>query len=269
MNTCFVCKQPLYQLGIFKGYRILKCKACGMGYTVQGRAQSVSYHRDETYIEEEMLFKNIFEKRVNILSRLKKKGNVLEVGSSTGLMLSLLQKKGWDVTGIEISRKSAEAAIKRGIKVIVVPFQKARLNEKYDLIIFNHTFEHLEEPDKVLAKAYILLKRDGLIYIDLPNFDGFSAKLLGTRWPLLLPDEHLWHFTEKSLTLLLKGAGFKEIYIEKSSGIWDYENPLVGIIYSLLNFKKRFFIEFLTAFPSWIISKLQLGSDLLIVSKKL
>lgn len=266
---CFICDSNMKKYGQVEGKIINKCPYCGLGQTIGVSEQKAEYHRDSEYKEEENLFNNIFEKRVNIISQLKKPGKVLEVGCSTGVMLNLLSKRGWSVLGIEISKSSAEIARNKGVEVLSKKFENVESKEKFDLIIFNHTLEHLKNPPVVLKKVRGLLNKDGLLYIDLPNFGGLSANLIGVKWPLLLPNEHFWHFTEKSLSLFLKKNGFKTIKMEKASGIWDYGNPLKGILYSLINLKKRFFKETVTAIPSWFITKLGLGSDLMIISKKL
>ncbi len=248
---------------------IYQCPHCGLGMTKDLGSQKGGYYRDEAYIKAENLFQNIFLKRVNIISKLTKPGKVLEIGCSTGVILALLKKRGWQVEGIEISTKAAEIAKKRGIQVLVRDFMQVKIDGKFDLVILNHTLEHLENPMEVIKKVKSLLYPGGLLYIDVPNFGGFSAKLMGKNWPLLLPQEHLWHFTEKSLEILLKKLGFKIKFSEKASGVWDYENPIGGIILSLLTFKKRFFMEVATALPSWILTKLGLGSDLMIIAKKM
>lgn len=250
-------------------FKIYKCTNCGLGVTLNSNLQESDYHRDDTYIKEETLFKNIFERRFNIISKLIKPGKVLEVGCSTGLFLSLLKKGGWEVTGVEISKKAAQVAKARGLKVITNSFDQIKFSEKFDLIIFNHTLEHLKSPQNVIKKSYSILKNGGLLYIDLPNFDSLSAKLLKDKWSLLLPAEHLWHFTEKSLELMLKKLNFKIIFSNKSSGVWDYAHPLLGILQSFFSFKKRFFKESLTLIPSLVVSKLGLGSDLMVIVKKI
>lgn len=265
---CLACGHNLKEYGKVSSKEILKCSYCGLGKTNRLNEQGGNYHRDPAYIEEETLFKNIFQKRANIINKLTDSGKALEVGCSTGILLSLLREKGWRVQGIEVSKLAAEAAKKRGIYVILQPFEKYKFNEKFDLVIFNHTLEHLQNPKDVVEKSYKLLNKNGLIYIDLPNFGGSSAKILGVKWPMLLPKEHLWNFSLKSLEILLRDIGFNIIYVERTSGIWDYANPLEGIFLSLFNFKKRFFIETLTAIPSLIISKLELGSDLMVIAKK-
>ena len=269
MSSCFICNHTLFRVGIAQGHTIMKCPSCGIGVTKQLISQNGVYHRDKTYIEEENLFKNIFNKRVNIISRFKSKGKALEVGCSTGILLGLLKDKGWGVKGVEISETAARKAKAGGIDVIMKSFQSIDLQETFDLIIFNHTLEHLGDPKKVLEKAYVILNKKGFIYIDLPNYGGVSANILGLKWSMLLPEEHLWHFTYKALKILLTDLGFKIIFVERASGVWDYGNPLKGILVSLFSFKKRFFIESLTAIPSWVISKMGMGSDLMVIAKKI
>ena len=268
MNKCLVCGNTQKELGIVLNKKIYRCTNCGFGQTEKLKAHRGEYHRDNTYIEEESFFSNIFQKRVNKIINFKKNGRVLEIGCSTGLMLSMLSKKGWEVIGIEISKEAAGMAMKRGIQVYTEPFENIELSQKFDLIILNHTLEHLENPKKVLEKIYSILAKNGLLYIDVPNFGGLSASIQKGNWPLLLPNEHLWHFTEKSLNILLTELKYKIIYIEKASGIWDLENPLKELLISLVNFKKRFFSELITAFPAFFISKIGIGSDLMIIAKK-
>lgn len=269
MNRCLICG---YQLNLFckvRDQEIYKCSNCGFGVTEGAVIQKGEYHRDKTYIGEEALFKNIFAKRVRIILKFKKVGSALEIGCSTGLMLSLLKEKGWQVCGVEISRQAAQKAEKRGVKIIPEDFLKAVINEKFDLVILNHTLEHLENPDQVIEKATKLLNKDGLLYIDLPNFGSLSAKILRGSWPALLPKEHRWHFSEKTLSILLEKFDFKIIFTEKASGIWDYQRSFYGIFLSLISFKKRFFKELLTAKGSWVVTKLKIGSDLMVIAKKI
>lgn len=268
-HSCPICLNQLVPFIISENFTIYKCLNCGLGITESLKAQQGEYHRDNTYIEEEDLFRNIFLKRVNILMKIINPKNVLEVGCSTGLMLSLFKKLGCGVLGVEMSKRAAEVAEKEGVKVLNADFLKTKINENFDLVVFNHTLEHVADPSKFIKKAVGLLRSDGFLYIDLPNFDSVTSKLLKVSWPLLLPKEHLWHFTPKALTLILKKYGFKVVFMEMASGIWDYQNPIYGLMLSLIQFKKRFFKEVVTAVPSWITSRLQIGSDLMVIAKKI
>lgn len=273
MNKCPVCDSKNIEVYFtIKEYVIKKCSDCGLGATENTTLQSDAYHRDDQYIQEEELFRNIFQKRVNIVTKLLKPGKVLEVGCSTGLLLSLLQSEGWEVCGIEPSRKAAEVAIKRGINTVLGTFETIKFVEKFvekfDLIIFNHVLEHVENPKFFLKKCQDILNPNGTLLISLPNFNSVSARIQKKNWPLLLPSEHLWHFTPRSLKILLEKLNFQIIYEEEPSGIWDYGSPLYGLWQSFISCRKRFFIEFVTAVFDLLLTLFKSGSGIIVLARK-
>lgn len=267
-KNCSICGYPAKKFTEKSGHIIYKCINCGFGFTDSLNAQKGEYHRDETYITEEKLFENIFIRRVNEITKFLKTGKVLDIGCSTGVMLSIFKKKGFDVKGVEISKKAAEICRNKGIDVLIGPFEKIKFSEKFDLVVLNHTLEHLENPIEVLEKVKKILKPKGYLMIDLPNFDSPLAKLLRSKWPHLLPDEHLWHFTPKAFEVVLKKMDFRILAVKKASGIWDFGNPYLELNQSLFGFKKRFFPNVATLIPSWFFTKLNKGSDLLVIARK-
>lgn len=269
-NRCLACGSEIKFWGESGKHQISVCSRCGLGITDNPNIQTEKYHRDSVYQQESNQFKNIFQRRVKIIDSLHlKAGKVLEIGSSTGLLLSLLKEKGWDVTGVEISPEAAEYAEKRGVKTLQTSFEKLDLpSGSFDMVIINHTLEHLQEPDQVLRKIHGLLKEGGVLLVDVPNFGSFSAKVFKTQWFALLPGEHLWHFTFPALSKLLQSSGFKVLRRTSPSGIWDYGNPLLEVFQSLLGMKKRFFNNVLTAVPNLAVTLLNEGSTLTVVARK-
>ncbi|MDO8619131.1 MAG: class I SAM-dependent methyltransferase [Candidatus Daviesbacteria bacterium] len=268
MKKCRICHSEIVLFTEKGKSKIYKCTNCGFGFTEDLNTQTGQYHRDETYIEEEGLFKNIFLKRVKIITNFIKKGRVLEVGCSTGLMLSILKSMGWEALGVEISAKSANIARGRGVEVITKPFEEVEFTGQFDVIIFNHTLEHVADPVLVIKKSAQLLKNKGILYIDLPNFGSFSAQVQKGDWPLLLPNEHLWHFTPPALKKLLARENLEVVFSEMASGIWDLDNPILELLIATTQFKKRFFTELITAIPSLLFTKIGLGSDLMVIARK-
>lgn len=270
-NICIACESRLKLLGKIGDFSVLQCPKCGLGVTSKGHAheQYNAYHRDEVYIAAKEQFQNIFEKRVKILQKFKDSGSALEVGSSTGLLLSLLKREGWRVQGIEPSKTAVQTALLRGVPTLNTTFEEAKISPvNFDAVIFNHVLEHIPDPLATLAKARRILKKDGLVLIDVPNFGSLSAKVQGVNWGYTTPSEHLWHFTKDSLFLLLKKGGFAPIYWEARSGIWDYGDPAKEIWQSFIGRKRRFLKNVLTLFPAFIITKLKMGTSLTVVARK-
>ena len=269
-KTCILCGNKKYKkLFEIRGAAILKCSRCGLVKT-EGLVMTEyeNYHRDEDYLKSEFQFRNFFQKRMQIIRKFyHKSGKVLEIGCSIGTFLSLFRDKGWEVWGVEPS-KSASIAKKRKLKIINTRFEEAVLPKNYfDLVILNHTLEHFENPVQVLDQVKKILKKGGTVFVDVPNFGGFSAGLLNSLWPYLMPEEHFFQYSQLPLKRIFEKAGFRVIFQGSRSGIWDYGNPLRGLLDELLNFRKSFFKDLIGAVPAFLTTLLDKGSTLTVVGE--
>jgi SAM-dependent methyltransferase len=248
---------------------IVSCARCGLTRTKNFIPPNYDmYHRDEEYQRSRKLFENIFLKRLKTISGFKKSGKALEIGCSIGTFLKLFKDKGWEVWGVEPS-KSAKTAAKQGIKVTNKMFEDASLPKSYfDVVILNHTLEHLSDPLGALIKAKTLLKKGGIIFIDVPNFGSLSSQILRKNWSYLAPEEHIWHFTPTTLKKLLGKAGFKVVYWEANSGIFDWGAPVKGLLDKLTGLRKSFFMDLITAPFAFINSKMKMGTSLTVIGRK-
>ncbi len=273
MIQCKLCGSTSFK-PIYVDPAIEKCAKCELVRTKKTPHPNYrSYHRDVDYENNEKLFRNIFLKRYKLIAGFtNKKGKVLEIGCSTGVFLEIFKQNSWDVVGIEPSQ-SGKVAEAKGIKVIKNSFEKVKFKSKFDLIILNHTLEHVEDPVFVLTKAQKLLSEDGLLFVDVPNFDSFSSRLWGKRWKYLLPEEHVHHFTSWSLIKALEGSGLKPIYINTWTGVFDVDNPLQKIVTQITSGKpylyKSFILDMLNL-PFDILSTkiFHLGTNLVVIAKK-
>lgn len=269
-SMCVVCGGKHFKrLLSVVGKNIVRCRRCGLVKTENFKEPDYKkYHRDEDYKEFETHFRNIFLKRVQIIERFfAGPGKVLEIGCSVGILLSILKEKRWEVWGVEPS-KSANVARKKGIKVVNKVFEKANLPRGYfDLIILNHTLEHLENPLDIFKKARTLLKKGGKIFVDVPNFGSLSSSILGRRWPYLAPSEHLYHFEPRTLKKVITKAGFKVIFESSHSGIFDLGNPIKGLYDELLTRPRSFVKDFITSPGALIVTLIGKGTSLSMVGK--
>lgn len=271
---CVLCQSDKFtKLFGVAGFEIKKCNKCGLVRTF-GK-QSVSYeeyHRDADYKLHERYFRNIFLKRFTTISDYKKSGKVLDIGAATGTMLQIFADHGWETVGIEPSGSEKEIK-KRGIKVIKTTFEKAKLPKNYfDVVIINHTLEHVLDPLEVVKKIKSILKNGGIVYIDVPNFGSLSSQIMTKSWPLLLPDEHVHHFTAKSLKKLVEKAGLEVAWSDSWSGIYDVDSVFKhfwiqltsGKLYMLKNFVFDIF-----GIPGNILAtSLNMGTSLAVIGKK-
>ena len=270
MAPCILCGQERYKKLFDVGnFSLLKCVNCGLVKTSGRRKISYKkYHRDPDYSKFENHFRNLFLTRFELITRFIRKGRVLEIGCATGVMLEIFKKAGWEVWGVEPSA-SAEFAKQKGIKVLNTTFDTADLPKGYfDLVIINHTLEHLKNPLNAVKKANSLLRKGGVIFIDVPNFGSLSAKLLGKRWPYILPEEHNYHFTLQTLGRLLAKSGFKVIHGKTLSGVFNFANPISGLLEELSSRPKSFVIDFLSIPGAFISTTINQGTSLAVVGEK-
>ena len=270
MAPCILCSKDsfknLFDVGI---YSLIECVNCGLVKTSVGRKISYKkYHRDPDYIKFENHFRNFFLRRFKLISRFVSKGRVLEIGCATGVMLEIFKEAGWEVWGVEPSA-SAKFAEEKEIKVLNTTFDKANLQKGYfDALIINHTLEHFENPLEAIKKAHTLLKKGGVIFIDVPNFGSLSSRLMGKDWPYILPEEHHYHFTFATLSRLFKKEGFGIKHWEARSGIFDYENPILGLFEELKTRRKAFVWDLITSPGALLTTLLKKGTSLSVLGIK-
>ena len=80
---------------------------------------------------------------------------------------------------------------------------------KYDLIIMNHSFEHMLEPVKVLKKCRELLSKNGQIIVHLPSADSVEFKNYKECWWGLHAPRHFFLPTRIGISNAAKLAGLK------------------------------------------------------------
>ena len=269
---CVYCGTKQFEiLFVVRGRKIVCCTKCELVKTDDTNFENYDeYHRDEReYKVDEELFRNIFQKRYNTISKFRAKpGKVLDIGSSTGTMLSIFKDNGWDVWGVEPS-SSASYAKKKGIKTTRLIFEKAKLPKNcFDVVIMNHTFEHVEDPVAVVAKIKLVLKKGGIAYIDVPNFGGLDSKLKGDKWGYLMPEEHTYHYTPETLRKIIKKGGLKVVWWDSWSGVFDVESPAKLFWYNLVNLKMAFIKNLIKIPLNTVTTLTKRGSSLAVIGRK-
>jgi hypothetical protein len=73
------------------------------------------------------------------------------------------------------------------------------------------TLEHVSEPGRFLNDAACWLRQGGLLYITTPNFRGLNGRMLGLRWSVVSPPEHIVLWTAPALRSAVATAGFRVV----------------------------------------------------------
>lgn len=146
---------------------------------------------------------------------------VLELGCSHGSFVALLRQSGYDASGVEMSPWVVEFGQKTfGVPVAVGPIENLNIAQgSLDIITLMDVLEHLSDPAATLAHCLSLLKPDGMLLLQTPQFkDGMDYTALqeskGRFLEVLIPGEHIYLFSDRSVTQLFKQVGAEHIHFE-------------------------------------------------------
>jgi len=146
---------------------------------------------------------------------------VLELGCSHGSFVALMRQAGFDATGIEMSPWVVEFGQKTfGVPISVGPIEALDFPlGSFDAIALMDVLEHLPDPLATMEYCLKLLKPDGLLFIQTPQFrQGIDYRTLTEKQSPFLAqlkaDEHLYLFTEQSIRRLFKQLGADYIQFE-------------------------------------------------------
>jgi 2-polyprenyl-3-methyl-5-hydroxy-6-metoxy-1,4-benzoquinol methylase len=156
-------------------------------------------------------------RRADFVSRYVPIGaRILDVGSSYGFFLEQMSKKGYKVTGIEVS------AERRNIsnKVTRAPVLDINLLEKdigigqFDAVVMFHVLEHVPDPVKFCLRLKEYISEKGCLIVEVPNLDDL---MLEESMPYKLfwwQRAHLSYFGCRTLKHVFKKAGYPKVTIE-------------------------------------------------------
>lgn len=134
--------------------------------------------------------------------------SILDIGSNDGTQLIHFQKLGWDVLGVESSKKTSEIAVKAGIPTLNQFFNKNTiidLNKKFDVINAAGVFFHLEELHSVTEGIKLGLTDDGVFVVQFLYMKSIMENDAFDQ----IYHEHLLYYTIQTLQVLLKIHGLE------------------------------------------------------------
>ncbi|WP_441229154.1 class I SAM-dependent methyltransferase [Tardiphaga sp. 215_C5_N2_1] len=147
---------------------------------------------------------------------------VLELGCSHGSFVAMLRQAGYDASGMEMSPWVVNFAKETfDIPVFVGPVETTELpNGSFDVVALMDVLEHLPDPIGTMRHALNLLNPDGILLIQTPRFreEMNYETLINTNATFLAQlksDEHLYLFTEDSVSNLFKRLGADYIRFEQ------------------------------------------------------
>jgi 2-polyprenyl-3-methyl-5-hydroxy-6-metoxy-1,4-benzoquinol methylase len=205
-------------------FQIDLCQKCALGITTPrpDTNRLSEYYQSEEYISHSgkssggigFLYKLARSFSLNWKKKLIQKhnpiGSILDFGCGTGEFLNTMHETGWEVTGVEPS-DSARLKSEILIKQKTYNSLEAINEKKFDVITAWHVVEHVPDLTETFLNLKSLLKKDGTIFIAVPNYQSPDAALYKEHWAGYDVPRHLWHFSKKSMGVMMNSMGLKLI----------------------------------------------------------
>lgn len=227
-----IVRTPDFELHTLEEYEVVSCLSCGYIYTAVRPPENILFtkHYPDDYLCYGGKAKSGIDidtvrrhrqaiLRAKILARYlpNEKAKVLEIGCATGEFLKAGKEKyGWEIDGIEPNKKLTKKLIKEGYIVFDKVLEQAKIpSGRYDAVCLFNVFEHLWDAVSSLKRINSFLKPNGLIIIEIPDFEAIGRAVFRRYWFLYHLPRHLTFFTRKTLDYLMRQTGFVPVTICK------------------------------------------------------
>ena len=230
---------------LVNGYDVVACRSCGMAYAsgLPSPEEFTSYYTGMSRYEHEVTsyFSSPEDQArcdsiVDMVesSKADRQLPVLDVGCSTGALLAAFKRRGYaSLEGLDPSpacaafaRRTHDIFVRTGTASDV-----ATLPDRYGLLILSAVLEHLVDPLQALQDAWQVLDDDGLLFIEVPDVEGFAAC---ARAPFQeFSVEHINYFSGRSLSNLAGVAGFMNVVLERQEIPWmsGWRVPVIHAVF--------------------------------------
>lgn len=147
------------------------------------------------------------------LNSVPKHFRLLEIGSGFGYLTYALSKKGFTVTGLDISSIAVQQAKQRYGDLYICADVKeyCQTGVKYDVIIFTEVIEHIADIQGFMRAVDQLLIPGGRILLTTPNKSVYPKDVL---WETEPPPVHLWWFSENSIATIAKQLNYHCSFVD-------------------------------------------------------
>lgn len=169
---------------------------------------------------------------VDIIVRAKINFNskILDVGCGGGYFLKSLGDVGFNhLYGIDPYIEN-DLEYPNGVKILKKSIFE--IDDKFDLIMFNHSFEHIHNPQDTLKSVSKLLSENGKLIIRIPTVSSHAWKKYNVHWIQLDAPRHFYLYSVDSIKLLCMEARLSltdSYYDSTELQFWGSEQYLRGI----------------------------------------
>lgn len=256
-STCVSCDGTLLQFleavidtrfGVEGNFDIYKCNHCGLVQLDPRPSDSELKSLYETYYNFGGSKKNLYTKlRRTFLGSVFYRiwlaidgdicfhsrcgnGRLLDIGCNEGQGLQIYKQNGFRPEGLELNRRAATIAEKRGFLVFNETLESFSPSKSYDLVVLSHVLEHFVNPKEMLVHVRRILNLHGQVLISCPNIESFQRNIFGRYWINWHVPFHITFFSATTLKSLLNDCGFDVLKVRcVSPALWVAQSVIAAL----------------------------------------
>ena len=262
-NNCAICNSNLENIKILENVPIKltcytipnydscelslsKCITCNTIQLDKLIPLNILYGGSHNYTSCGIVWEKYFDLFISHVKSIVINKNILEIGDPSGkIALKLNEYRKWFIVE---KNKNSEVNFNEKIIFIEQFFDDDFfINDKIDIIIHSHLFEHIYEPNNFLKKCYEILNNNGEMFFGVPNMQHFTETNICPFLGLFF--EHTIFLNKENISYLLKKNNFEIIEIidyEKHSTLYhckkiiDKNNSMDNNKFTITNYYDNF-----------------------------
>jgi len=204
-------------------YVMVRCLRCGFIYQNPRPSEAERLDSYQQYLPQAAkeieawgrMVEPVFKKGADLIERTIPPGRILDVGTGYGFFLALMQSRGWEIMGLEVSPTGAHYGRRRwGLSILPQPWEQTSFpEEEFDVVTAFYVIEHLPDPVAFLREVHRILRPGGVIVVRYPHTTPIKdiLSLMRIQNDLYHLPFHLSDFSPRTMRTALGKAGFERI----------------------------------------------------------
>jgi len=217
--------------GSKRSHTLLECADCKTIYCANVDLAELAAFYDQYYNRDNLSIPDFVQRRLGEIiatfTPYRSNGRLLDVGCGGGFLALTAKQMGWDAWGTEVSVSSVEHLRKQGLNIAHGELADAKFPDShFDVIVATEVLEHVPDPRALTAECARVLRPGGLFYATTPHGRGISARMMGARWTMVAPPEHLQLLSTAGMRHLLRDCELRALCISEEAvnpfELWTY-----------------------------------------------
>ena len=208
------------------------------------------------------------KKKIKFIEKYSVEKNLLDIGCGTGIFLEEARRRGYKISGNEISSYALKSLKQKNITCFPGAVESGILpKERFDIITAWDVIEHIPKIKRAFKEVVGSLKEGGYLFLTTPDTQTIDSLLMGRLWyNYKKAPEHVLFLNRKSIAKLSKTSNLKLISVTQ----WGFYRNLSFLIkrLPLPSFISRSLLSLLKLLKLSNLTFFFPFTDFLVVAKK-